>query len=239
MKWFRHLTEAANDEFLADILERYGLEIYGFYWRIVEIIANQMKRGSDRCSVVYSYRRWLRDTYTTKRKFDLFLNILNEQRDPEDENTRKIFIETNGDKLTITMPSILKIMDNYSYQMKAQTPEKPKIEELSQEMKSKNKIINKKVKEVFGYYLTKIGKDYKLTEERKSVIKKRIKEGYTVEQMKKAVDNFMLDTWEDRDKYNDVVYIFGTIKKVNKLDYWLSAKPETSFSDEQKLALQI
>jgi len=80
-------------------------------------------------------------------------------------------------------------------------------------------------KEFLEYFNIKTNKKLTLTDDRKDLIEKVIKQGRTIEELKKAVDNFILDDWPERHKFMDLVYCIGTIKKVNNLDKWLDYKP--------------
>jgi len=78
-----------------------------------------------------------------------------------------------------------------------------------------------KDKEFFDYFLLKTKKKFKLTPARAALIDKRLKT-HSIDQLKQAVDAFILDTWEDRHKYMDLVYCIGTIRGVDKLEGWLN-----------------
>jgi uncharacterized phage protein (TIGR02220 family) len=83
------------------------------------------------------------------------------------------------------------------------------------------------IHEVFSYFLLKTGKKYKLTDDRRYIIKQRLKEGYTVNQMKQATDNFVLDDWEGRQGFIDVIYCLGKQRgKSDNLEKWLDYKPK-------------
>ena len=80
----------------------------------------------------------------------------------------------------------------------------------------------------FSYFVEKTGKTskYKLTPERKKLIEKRLKDEYTLEEMKKAVDNFIQDDYEDRSKFMDLVYCIGIRRGVDNLEKWVNKKPK-------------
>lgn len=58
MKWFKHLSDASQDEFLRAIKAEYGFAGLGRWWAIVEAVAGQMKVGSDKCEVEMSWSEW-------------------------------------------------------------------------------------------------------------------------------------------------------------------------------------
>ena len=57
MRWFKHMTNSRMDEKLARFTDRYGLEAYGFFWRVLEIIAESMDE-TDRNHAEYSAKSW-------------------------------------------------------------------------------------------------------------------------------------------------------------------------------------
>jgi len=78
------------------------------------------------------------------------------------------------------------------------------------------------------YYLLKVEKEYKLTPERRALIEKRLAEGYSLEQLKCAVDRFVEDDWPDRSRYMDLIYCIGKQKgKGDALEKWLYKEPKT------------
>ena len=85
-------------------------------------------------------------------------------------------------------------------------------------------LLNKNTKECFDYFCLKTKKSLKLTPDRKALIKKRLSEGYTLEQLKKVVDNFVQDDWPERSNYIDLVYCIGVRNKVDNLERWLNYK---------------
>jgi hypothetical protein len=61
-----------------------------------------------------------------------------------------------------------------------------------------------------------------LTKDREGLISRRLVEGRTIEEMKKAITNFSKDDWPDRPKYMDLVYAIGVRNKIDNLDRWLN-----------------
>jgi uncharacterized phage protein (TIGR02220 family) len=84
---------------------------------------------------------------------------------------------------------------------------------------------NTDVSEFFDYLLLKTKKNLRMNEARRGIIERRLKDGYTLEQMKKAVDNFVQDPWEGRQNHIDVVYCIGIRNKVDNLEKWLNWTP--------------
>ena len=85
--------------------------------------------------------------------------------------------------------------------------------------------ISDPVSSFFQYYLLKTKKQFKLTPIRKNLILKKLSEGYTMDELKQAVDNFIKDKWEGRADHMDLIYCIGQQKgKADNLDKWLNIK---------------
>jgi hypothetical protein len=92
---------------------------------------------------------------------------------------------------------------------------------------SKDNINKGVVSEFFNYFLLKTKKTYKLNGARRAVIESRLKD-HTLDELKKAVDNFVKDDWPDRHKYTDIVYCIGVRNKIDNLEKWLNYQPKQS-----------
>jgi uncharacterized phage protein (TIGR02220 family) len=93
-------------------------------------------------------------------------------------------------------------------------------ERVKEEVKDKTREL-----EILSYFNSILGKKFEMNPARLQIISSRLKEGRTVEEMKQAIDNFSKDTWEDRHKYCDIVFVIGVRNKVDNLDKWLLATP--------------
>jgi hypothetical protein len=80
------------------------------------------------------------------------------------------------------------------------------------------------ITKVWEYYRSKIfngSGNYKLNDDRRQLIEKRIGEGRTWEEFQTAIDNFAEDDFEKRDQYNDVVYCMGIRNHEDKFEKYL------------------
>jgi uncharacterized phage protein (TIGR02220 family) len=78
----------------------------------------------------------------------------------------------------------------------------------------------------FSYYLLKTKKAFRLTKDKETLIRSRLREGFTLDQMKAAVDNFVNDPWEGRKDHLDLIYCIGKQKgKPDNLEKWINFKP--------------
>ena len=105
MKWFRHMADASDDEFLSEVEDIFGLEGYARWWKLLEIIAKQMDE-TDRCYAEYSWKKWQTFLKGKRNKLETFL--------VHSKNQRKINMEQNGNILKISCPKLLELRDNYS-----------------------------------------------------------------------------------------------------------------------------
>jgi len=84
--------------------------------------------------------------------------------------------------------------------------------------------------EFWSYFLLKTRKAFKLSDDKRELIKKRLAEGYTLEQLKQAVDSFVADDWEGRAEHLDLIYCIGKQKgKPDNLEKWINKEPESEF----------
>lgn len=110
-------------------------------------------------------------------------------------------------------------------QLQANSSPTPAQVKLKQVKSKQNKDDGKELNEFLDYFNLKTKKRLSLTPERKRIIEQRLKT-YTIEQLKKAVDNFSEDTWAERHRFTDVVYCIGVRNKIDNLDKWLNVKPK-------------
>ena len=112
------MTTAHNDERLIEICEQYGLEAYGFWWMLCEIVAEQMD-GSDRCAVAYPLKSWASKFRISPRKTADFFMVFSDNLLVFSEYDRSNCVE----KIKISIPKLLKYRDEYS-KKSGHTPDK-------------------------------------------------------------------------------------------------------------------
>lgn len=108
-------------------------------------------------------------------------------------------------------------------------PKNPQENSAIREVEDKISRREGEIGDFFNYYLLKTKKAFKLTDTAKILIEQRLKEGYVIEQLKQAVDNFMQDDWPERSKHLDLIYCIGRQKgKPDNLEKWLNVKSKKS-----------
>lgn len=79
----------------------------------------------------------------------------------------------------------------------------------------------------FDYFCLKTKKAFKLTDANKQLIAKKLKEGYTIDDLKKATDNFVRDDWPERVNRLDLIYCIGKQRgKPDNLEKWMNIQPK-------------
>jgi hypothetical protein len=105
MKWLKHETDAMDSEKMKMIIHEFGFEGYGWFWRVMEIIAKQMDE-TGRCHYDQPVSEWCGNLKVKQRKLRKFLELTTLQ-----SITKLVY---SGDKLRIEIPNLLKKRDNYS-----------------------------------------------------------------------------------------------------------------------------
>lgn len=105
MRWFKHLVGSWDDEKIAGAVSDHGLELYGFWWRILEIIAKQMD-SSPKTYCQYSVKTWAKFAGISPKKFQKFAGILIEKK--------LIFTENILGEIKIDIPNLVKFRDEWT-----------------------------------------------------------------------------------------------------------------------------
>jgi len=94
-----------------------------------------------------------------------------------------------------------------------------------------NKETIQKTEEIFDYFRIQTNQPrIILHNSRRDLIRKRLNDGFTVDQMKNAITNFSQDTWEGRKDHMDIIYCLGQQKgKADNLEKWLNKDSENQW----------
>ena len=112
------MTRSWDDEKIAELVERAGLEGYGFYFRLLEIVAANIEEDSD-AVVTYSLQRWSKLTAIFQPKVLKLCQVCSE--------LDLIKFQLSANLLKVSIPKIFKYRDEWSERkakLKAKTPEK-------------------------------------------------------------------------------------------------------------------
>lgn len=105
MKWFKHMTCSYNDERLSAIVDKLGMEGYGFWWRLLEIVAEKLDETGD-CSCSFSAKKWGNFFGFSAKKFEKFVGIF--------KNSGIFEVEFSENQVTINIHNLLKYRDEWS-----------------------------------------------------------------------------------------------------------------------------
>ena len=133
MKWFKHLSEAPDDEKLAEVLDLHGASGYGVWWLIVEAVAKQMDK-TNKCEVRYSSKKWSRVAHVDSRTLAKYLQTF---------SNLALIVQQKCDKfVTISIPKLLDLRDNHTNNLQVTKPPACKQEvevEVDKNLKPENK----------------------------------------------------------------------------------------------------
>ncbi len=100
------MTATRRDERIAALIDHDGYEGYGFYWGVVEVVAEQVPPGSNKFEVGYSPKRWGQLLGCHHNKAEKYLRTLG-------VHGLVTFKSVNG-LLWVGVPNLLKYRDEYS-----------------------------------------------------------------------------------------------------------------------------
>lgn len=108
MRWFKHITTSYDDQKIAAVLDELGMEGYGFWWRILEVIAQQLDENSEPfCE--YSPKKWGEFFGFSAKKFEKFIKIFEKNKIFQVE-----YLENSENRIRVTIPNLLKYRDEYT-----------------------------------------------------------------------------------------------------------------------------
>ena len=203
MKWFKHFTNRRRDRDLSAARETLGGEAIDIYWQTYELVAEHFSRRSDSESLSgsstffsdnipgYSWRK-------IRKVWEFFGESSREKQ--------LIIYEEKDGVVTVTIPNLNKIADEYSKRLKrnvrtnsvqkaGQTPELR--EDIRREEKKSKKTRAKRppipsatYEKIIGYLNEATGKSFlHYDKETRLAIKNKIYQGYTEEKLITVIDN--------------------------------------------------
>ena len=250
MKWFKHQSNARDDERVARLEDRAGLEGYGFYFKMLEIVS-QMIDESDRCDVTFSLSRWGRQANITSKKFLFLVQCCSD--------VGLMSVQRCSTDVTIKIPNLLKYRDNHTKNLQATSKQEEDIDidkEVDKEEEENKETIpadsgessvsvadekppSRKPKtpegvtEVFEHWRTVMGKTGQvvLDSKRKARIVWAIGQ-YGVETAKRAIDGckasaFHMGENDKGQRYDALTLIFRDASKVENFLEVASNPPRT------------
>lgn len=105
MLWFKHFCNASDGEFVSLIESQFGLEGYARWFKLLEKVGSRMDK-SDLCEATFPVRFWCQYLVVRRPLLLRYLSVISQ--------LGKIETITNGQLLTIRIPKMLEIKDEYS-----------------------------------------------------------------------------------------------------------------------------
>ena len=198
MRWFKHETDAIESEKLTQLINGFGFEGYGMYWRIMELVAKKMDETT-RCHYEQPEGEWCTKLKTKRKKLGLFLKAIEKQF--------RINVVYSENKLSskqpvirIEIPNLLEKRDNYTKNLLETNKrfsldidrDKDRDKDKDKDKKNlKNEKFYDQALEVLAYFNIKAKRKrpYGANKTNLSPILARLKDGYTVEDLKLIIDN--------------------------------------------------
>lgn len=105
MRWMKHMTAAWQDEKVARLTDEGGIEAYGFYWRMLEIVAaNMTETSAPVCQL--PAKSWARLCNLLGNRFERLSNLL--------AKCGLCRLESFEGLLKVEFPNLVKYRDEYS-----------------------------------------------------------------------------------------------------------------------------
>ncbi len=114
MKWFKHISTTYQDEKIAKVIDVLGIEGYGFWWRMLEVVAEKMENNETEIS--YPIKYFANIFGFSEKKFEKFLKIFQsfEIFFVNFEKKQNNFSKKSQTVVTVNIPNLLKYRDEYT-----------------------------------------------------------------------------------------------------------------------------
>lgn len=223
MKWFKHMTDAANDEKISALEREHGFAGLGRWWRVLELVAGQMN-GSEKCQVTYHMSHWGRVLGMGNRtQVGTYLGTLH--------RIGLLTLHVDGEVASTSIPNLLKIRARKNL-IESKKCRIELEEELEVDKEEEGNVVNdhqnQEIQQVFAAYLEswRKTKKYELTQTRRTWIKNALS-AYDLQTCLKAVQKFRNDAFLERARFNGLEYLFG---KKDRIDRWCDSQSPAQLS---------
>ena len=151
MKWFKHQSNSRNDEKIAILESRSGLEGYGFYFKLLEVVAESMDQ-SRKCSLNYSLAKWSNTLNIHHNKFTKLLGNCEVTGLVTVKYHRSNLWGKDEVSIEVIIPMLLKYRDNHTKNLQVTCSQDIEIEiEKEIDINTTKLPAKSRVKKVFAY----------------------------------------------------------------------------------------
>ena len=105
MRWFRHMVATWDDEKISLFVDEHGLAGYGFWWRLLEIVASQVDEKNI-AEVTFPASKWGKMFGTYPKVFRKFCESL--------QNHSLVILDDSEISITVKIPNLLKYRDEWT-----------------------------------------------------------------------------------------------------------------------------
>lgn len=114
MKWFKHISTTYQDEKIAKMIDVLGIEGYGFWWRMLEVVAEKMENNETEIS--YPIKYFANIFGFSEKKFEKFLKVFEnfEIFFVNFEKKQNNFSKKSQTVVTVNIPNLLKYRDEWT-----------------------------------------------------------------------------------------------------------------------------
>mgnify|MGYP001773809960 CR=1 FL=1 len=105
MKWFKHMSDAHRDPKLIALVDEFGVEGYGIWWIICEVVADQYKANGTP-ELETSVKGWRKLTGIYPKKFEKVLTFL--------EKARLLSVTFPEKGIKVCLPKMQEFKDNHT-----------------------------------------------------------------------------------------------------------------------------
>lgn len=125
MKWFKHISTTYQDEKIAKVIDVLGIEGYGFWWRMLEVVAEKMENNETEIS--YPIKYFANIFGFSEKKFEKFLKIFQsfEIFFVNFEKKQNNFSKKSQTVVTVNIPNLLKYRDEYTEKKSRKSEQTP------------------------------------------------------------------------------------------------------------------
>jgi len=110
MKWFKHMSDAHRDPKLIALVDEFGVEGYGMWWILCEVVADQFKaKGTPELET--SIKGWRTLTGIYPKKFKKLLTFL--------EKADLLSVTFSEKAIKVCLPKMQELKDNYTKNLQA------------------------------------------------------------------------------------------------------------------------
>jgi len=187
MRYFKHLVDAHNDIKIRKLISQHGAESYSIYWLTLELICLEGKSGKLSMDKVSSI------------DVGNILSLPSKTIEAVWKTAQELTLLTFEERLISCAALVDKYSDQYTDRLRnkllAQATQVEVGQSVIQAVERKIEKYSDRIKDVLSHLNVRTGKQYRWqSKDNQLVLVARLKDGYSVEDLKKVVDN-MAERW--------------------------------------------